>query len=143
MQEAESLLFDGSQPTKEGANALKQVEGTDDVRLDELAGPVDRTVHMALCGKVDDGTRLVLRQKRIDAVAVTDVATHENVPHIVLQRAQVFEVAGIGQLVEVYDALIRRASQSSTKLAPIKPAPPVTRMVMVLSLNSLNQSAAP
>ena len=55
--------------------------------------------------KVDDGTRLVLRQQAIDQGAVTDVALHEDMARVALQAGQVVQVAGIGELVEVDDAL--------------------------------------
>jgi hypothetical protein len=44
---------------------------------------------------------------------------------------QVLKVAGVGEFVEVDDGLVDWASQSSTKLAPMKPAPPVTRIMTV------------
>ena len=50
---------------------------------------------------------------------------------IVLQRDEVAEIAGVGELVEIDDRLVARArSQSRMKLAPMKPAPPVTRIML-------------
>jgi hypothetical protein len=69
------------------------------------------------------------RQQAARQVAVADVAVHEEVPRVTGQRGEVFAIAGIGQLVEVDQASSLCASQSRTKLAPMKPAPPVTRIM--------------
>jgi hypothetical protein len=37
---------------------------------------------------------------------VADVAAHEDVPRIALQRREVLQIAGVGQLVEVDDTFI-------------------------------------
>ena len=42
-------------------------------------------------------------------------------PRIVLERGEIAEIAGVGQLVEVDDRLVAASSQSRTKLAPIEP----------------------
>ena len=47
--------------------------------------------------------RMTLQHRR----AVADVAAHEDVPGVALQVAQVLEVAGVGQGVEVDDQIVR------------------------------------
>jgi hypothetical protein len=52
------------------------------------------------------------------------------VPVVARERREVAEVAGVGELVEVDDGLAAaREPVEFTKLAPMKPAPPVTRIV--------------
>ncbi len=52
-----------------------------------------------------------------DRVAVTDVAVDEAVARVVLDRAQVVGVAGVGELVQV-DDLARSALDSAGESAP-------------------------
>ena len=61
---------------------------------------------MAFGGKVQDGPRLVLRQQAGDQLGIPNITLHEDVPRVALQRCQRFQVAGIGQLVEVDDGLV-------------------------------------
>ena len=61
---------------------------------------------MALGGEVEHRARLVLRQQLRHQRAVADVALHEDMARVALQRGQVFQVAGVGQLVEVDDGLV-------------------------------------
>jgi hypothetical protein len=77
-----------------------------------------------------DGARPVRGQQAVDQGAVADVALDEDVAGIALERREVLGIARVGQRVEIDDGLVGLRSQSSTKLLPMKPAPPVTRMVM-------------
>jgi hypothetical protein len=52
-------------------------------------------------GKVDDGVRPMLRQKPGHQFTIADVAVHEHVPRVVMQRRQRVRVAGIGQFVQI------------------------------------------
>ena len=56
---------------------------------------------MALGGEVDDRLDAVLAQQRRDHLAVADVGAHEDVAAIALQVAQVLQVAGVGEGVDV------------------------------------------
>ena len=88
------------------ARRFEQREGPQDVRAREGEGVADRTVHMALGRQVDDAFDLVLPHQRHDSLEVADVAPHEGVVGTLPDIAQVFQVAGIGQLVEVDDAAV-------------------------------------
>ena len=107
------------------------------VRYDELRRVVDRAVDVRLGGEVDDRRRPVLRERPIDRGPVGDVALDEDVVWVAAHRFQRIEVAGVGQGVEIDD--LRLASRSTgvpaivvrTKQLPMKPAPPVTRMVCI------------
>ena len=51
-------------------------------------------------------------------------------PRVALHAIEVVQVASVGELVEVDHGLVMPlAIQSSTKLAPMKPAPPVTKIM--------------
>ena len=88
-----------------GAHRLQQAEGADDIGLEKVLGAMDGAVHMRLGGEVDDGPRLVRGQQAADQLLVADVALHEDMALVALQRPEVFPVAGIGQLVEIDDGL--------------------------------------
>jgi hypothetical protein len=90
---------------------------------------MDRAVHMALCREVDHSARPVLHQEITHALTVGDIRLDKDMAGITLKARQVFQVAGVGQFVEIDHWLAPQASQSRTKLAPINPAPPVTRIM--------------
>ena len=54
---------------------------------------------MALGGEVYDGIRL--RHQLRDDSAITDIAAHEAVARVAFHIAQVVQVAGVGELVQV------------------------------------------
>ena len=106
VQEAEGLLGLALQAVVVGAGAFQQVKGADDIGLDKVFRAVDGAVHMAFGGKVEDGAWLVLGQQTADQLGIADIALHEEVARVVLHCGQSFEVAGVGQLVQVEDGLV-------------------------------------
>jgi hypothetical protein len=66
---------------------------------------MDAAVHMALGGKVHDGARPVLREQRVEQRAVADVALHETVAGIALERSQALRVTRVRQGIEVQHRL--------------------------------------
>ena len=82
---------------------LQQPKCSHDVGFNELAWPVNRAVHMAFGGKVEHRARLVRLQQLVDQGTVTDIPLHKHMVGIVLQTAQRFQVAGIGQFVKVHN----------------------------------------
>lgn len=85
---------------------------------------------MGFRGEVEDRPRLVLGEQAGYQLAIADIAGDEGVPGVAVEAGEVLPVAGVGELVELTTGSSCRASQSSTKLAPMKPALPVTRIVM-------------
>ena len=61
---------------------------------------------MAFGSEVDDGTRLMSVEQLVEQGAVIDVAFDEDMAQVAGQRLQVGQVAGVGQRVEVDDALV-------------------------------------
>ena len=61
---------------------------------------------MAFGSEVQDGPGLVLRQQAGDQPGVPNITLHKDMPRVAVQRCQRFQVAGIGQLVEVDDRLV-------------------------------------
>ncbi len=90
---------------------------------------MDVAVHMAFGSKVQNSAGAVLGQHAVHQSSVAQVAFNEVVARVALQAGDILQIACVGEFVEVDDRLIRLASQSSTKLLPIKPAPPVTNII--------------
>jgi hypothetical protein len=62
---------------------------------------VDRSIDVRLGGEVDDGAGPMLSEQFADERGIADVAAHEDVPRVAVQRREASEVAGVSQLVEV------------------------------------------
>ena len=103
MQEAEILPRRAGQAAPVGARRFQQREGAFDVGANEFAGAMDGAIDVRLGGKMDDGARLPLGQQTVEQAPVADVAAHEGMADIAVERGQVLEVARVGQLVEIDD----------------------------------------
>ena len=90
---------------------------------------------MRFSGEMHNGRRLVPVEQLPDRLAVGDVALHEDIGRVAADRLERIEIAGVGELVEVDDPALRSAIDSRTKQLPMKPAPPVTRMVCMVDLS--------
>src|SRR6202023_2892042 len=82
------------------ARCLEQLEGADDVGVDEVAGVVDRAVDVALGGKVEHRRRALLGEEAAHLGTVGDVAGGEPEARLSPDVGQVLETAGVGELVE-------------------------------------------
>ena len=71
---------------------------------------------MRLGCKVDHGTRLVLGQQGYHQCVVANVALGEGMAAVALQAGQVFQVARVGELVEVDDRLTRLCNPVQHKI---------------------------
>ena len=56
---------------------------------------------------MDDRARPVRAEQRVDQRAIADVAADEDVAGVAFEARQVGEIAGVGEGVEVDDALLR------------------------------------
>jgi hypothetical protein len=106
MQEAEGGLVCRGQAAPVSPHRLEQAESAHDVGLYEIFRAVDGAVHVAFGGKVQHRAGAVFGQQAVHQRAVAQVAVHEGVALIPLQAGQVFQVAGVGELVEVDHRLI-------------------------------------
>ena len=85
---------------------LEEGEGAHDVCAGEREGILDGAVHVAFCGEVDYAVDLILPDDASHLVEVGYVGLDEGIVASVLDVTEVGEVAGIGQLVEVYDTVV-------------------------------------
>ncbi|MNE16219.1 hypothetical protein D3C80_1091580 [compost metagenome] len=101
MVKTERTALLGRQLAPPGAGGFEQGVSADDVGLDERGRAVDRPVHMGLGCQVHDRPRLKAFEHGADGCRVGDIGLDEFVSGVVGDALQRFEVAGVGQLVEV------------------------------------------
>ena len=87
--------------------SLKQTQRSHYVSLGEGERVLDGAVHMALSGKMDDAIDLFILHQLVNTVEVANVHADELIVGLVLDVLQVGKVAGIGQLIEINNLIIR------------------------------------
>ena len=110
MQKAKACFLSRRQCRPVTAHRFEQTEGADDIGFNELARSVNGTVDMTLSGKVDHRTGLVGLQQLRDQIGIANVALHKDVVRVALQAGQGFQIARVGQLVQI-DHSFRGLSQ--------------------------------
>ena len=80
---------------------LQQVDGAHHVALHKDLGVLDGAVHMALGSKVDDVVEIVLCKQALHQLLVADIALHEHMAGVALHVLQVFQIARVGQLIQI------------------------------------------
>ena len=80
---------------------LQEVHGAHDVGLDEDFRVGNGPVHVALGGEVDDIVKVILLEQGRYQFLVADIPLDEDVPGVPFHALQVFQVPGVGQLVQV------------------------------------------
>jgi hypothetical protein len=58
-------------------------------------------IDVALSGEVDDGTWLLYDEYLAQSISIQDVALLKAVARMVLNRLQIAEIAGVGELIEI------------------------------------------
>jgi hypothetical protein len=95
-----------SQPDPVVTNCFKEPERSDDVRLDEVFGAVDRPVYVAFSREIDYGSWLVFAQQLIKKLAVTNVTLNEVMPARVMQTRKILQIPGVGESVEIDNFIV-------------------------------------
>ena len=90
------------------AGGLEQRVRANHVGLDELGRAVDRAVHVGLGGEVHHRSRAECGEDLVQGRSVADIDLVKAVARRVGDRGKRFEIAGLGELVEVRD-VVRRA----------------------------------
>ncbi|MDO8500612.1 MAG: hypothetical protein Q7S20_02105 [Gemmatimonadaceae bacterium] len=108
---------------------LEKREGADHVRIDEIGRSVDRPVDVRLGGGVDDRVWACRGKQLADAVPVTDVEPMK-LTALIFDVGQRFQIAGIGQLVNVDDGVIGVANDHANEGRSDEPPPLVTSTVL-------------
>ena len=79
----------------------------DDVRLQKQRRVGDRAIHMALGREVDDHVGALLGKEGIDRLTVADVHPGKAEIRLAEQRRERGEIAGIGELVDAHEPVVR------------------------------------
>ena len=79
----------------------------DDVRLQKQRRVGDRAIHMALGREVDDHVGTLLGKEGIDRLTVADVHPGKAEIRLAEQRRERGEIAGIGELVDAHEPVVR------------------------------------
>jgi len=99
--EAEVSFFAAFQCLPVLAGRFQQSVGAYDVGFNEICGAVYGAIYVAFGGQVHDGVWLVLGQYAIYFAAAADVYLLEGVAFAIAHFRQAFEVAGVGEFVQV------------------------------------------
>ena len=90
-----------------GLAGVQKGGGAHNVGTHELLRMLHGPVHMGLRCEVDDHIRLLLLKELEDEGPVGDIALYELVVGLILHGLQVLQIAGIGQLIQVQDHILR------------------------------------
>ena len=86
---------------------LEQAEGAHDVGLGEGERVFDTAVDVGLGGEVDNAVNMLVLHQFEDSVEVADIHPDKLVVGLILDILQVGEIAGVSQLVEIDDPVVR------------------------------------
>ena len=101
---------------------LQQMKRADDVRLNEIVRPDNGTIHMRFRGEVHDVRDGVSRDDFSNSILFPQVAALEDVLGVVLDTAQILQMARVRQTVEVdQPAHFRRIDDVPDQIGPDKP----------------------
>ena len=90
---------------------FQQPVGSDDVGFYEGFGAGNRPIDVALGGKVQDRTRLVSGEDRIDSRTIANIAAFQDVARMIGEHLERFEIGGISELIDIDDESARRTDQ--------------------------------
>ena len=92
-------------PCPIGARSFQQMVGAGDVGLDEIAGTVDGTVHMAFGRQMHHRIRSMLGKDPVEGGAVADVGLLEGIVGALCHACHIVETGGIGERIEIHHAI--------------------------------------
>lgn len=78
---------------------------------------MDAAVDMGFGGKIDDGTRLVFGKQTADEIEIANVAFDEGVAGVAFQYGEVFQIACVGQGIEVDHRFVRLGQPIENEVA--------------------------
>ena len=107
---AKGRFFGAVQAPPVAAGRFQQGVGADDVGFDEGRWPVDGAIDMAFGGQVHDGIGLVLGKDAVEFCAVANIDLLKRVARAGAALGQRGQVARVGQLIDIDDAVARVAN---------------------------------
>ena len=85
---------------------LKHAQRTHHIGAGKSEGVFDRSVDVTLGGQMDNAVDLVLLHQRQDGIEIANIGFDKHIVGFVFDVFQVGQVAGIGQLIEIYNVII-------------------------------------
>ena len=93
-------------PVPSVLGGLEHGQGAQDIGPREGQGVLDRAVHVALGGQMNHAVDVIFLKDSAHRLEIADVGPHEHVVRGLLDILQISQVAGVGQLIQVYDSVL-------------------------------------
>src|SRR5262249_40441277 len=97
---------------------LEQNIGANNIGVDEIGGPVDRSVDMTFRRQVHDRVGVKTRKNVGDGRVIADVGEAEMIMRVTLNRSERGKIAGIGQLVDDENLVVGVSDKMSDQCRP-------------------------
>src|SRR5262245_3700232 len=97
---------------------LEQDIGTNHIGVDEIRGPIDRSIDMTFRRQVHDRVGLKIRENVGDGRMIADIGLAEMITRMALNRSERGKIASIGQLVDDERLVIGVSDKMSDQCRP-------------------------
>ena len=87
--------------------SLQEAQRAHHIGLRERKRILDGTVHVTLCGQVNDAVHLLFLHETEHPLKVTDVHLHKLIIGLVLNVLEVGKIPGVGEFVQVNNMILR------------------------------------
>ena len=86
---------------------LEERKGSHHVGTGESERIHDRPIHMALSRKMDNPSYIISRDNLLNLFVITYIRLNKNIIRFILDILEICQIAGISELVEVYNPVVR------------------------------------
>jgi hypothetical protein len=121
VMEAKPLLALRIQLSPVAERRLKKAEGSNHIGFDEIARPIDGAIDMSFGRKMHDCSHPLLSEQGRNGLAIGDVPLNETIIRAPLAICEGGQISGVGEFVEVDDAVASPRDQVPTQSRPDKP----------------------
>ena len=87
------------------AAGFEQMERANQVRMDEIARPANRSIDVGFSGEMDDMRNFIRADGISNRSLIAQVSAQKYVFRILFNAGQIFEMTGIGKAVQIQQAL--------------------------------------
>ncbi len=85
-----------------------------DICLNEFGRAFNTAINVGFGSKMDDGIDVLFCKQVIEQFTITDISTHETIAWVIIETGKVGQIAGIGQVVDIYDSASIETFQDKT-----------------------------
>src|SRR5262249_14828643 len=97
---------------------LEQDIGTNYIGVDEIRGPIDRSINMTFRRQVHDRVGVKIRENVGDGRMIADIGLAEMITRMALNRSERGKIASIGQLVDDKHLVVGVSDKMSDQCRP-------------------------